>query len=76
MESLYVPVAYDDRHELRTAAGESPWVVAHRDPASTPELLRVDLTIADDAGRVALQIDGLVLRPLDRAVVAHHTRPS
>ncbi len=64
VDALYVPVGYD----VVTHYGDLPadvYVRAARQPSSTPDLLRVDLTLADGDGAVALAIDGLALRPID-----------
>jgi acyl transferase domain-containing protein/thioesterase domain-containing protein/acyl carrier protein len=63
-DALYVPVGYD----AVTRYGDLPadvLVRAARQPSSTPDLLRVDLTLAAGDGAVALAIDGLALRPID-----------
>jgi acyl transferase domain-containing protein/thioesterase domain-containing protein/acyl carrier protein len=62
--ALYVPVGYD----AVTRYGDVPadvHVIAARQPSSTPDLLRVDLTLTAGDGAVALAIDGLALRPID-----------
>ena len=61
--SLYVPVGYDGVR--RTASlPAAPWVRARREASSTDDLLRVDLTLGDDSGRVLLAVDGVTLRPI------------
>ena len=71
--SLYVPVGYDGVRRTASLPAR-PWVRATRQESSTDDLLRVDLTLGDDDGRVLLAIDGLALRPIsDPAALADPT---
>ncbi len=60
---LYVPVGYD---AITSFAPLPAGVVVHavRQTSSTDQILRVDLTLADAAGRIALRVRGLSLRPM------------
>jgi thioesterase domain-containing protein/acyl carrier protein len=60
---LYVPVGYDT---IVSNATLPTRLVVHavRQPSSTDQMLRVDLTLAGDDGRVALRVRGLSLRPV------------
>ncbi len=63
---LHVPVGY---RAVRTPAGPVPpslTVRAVRDPASSAELLRVDLLGVDDGGAVVLDVRGLDLLPVPK----------
>lgn len=72
---LYVPVGYD---AITSFAPLPASLVVHaaRQPSSTDQMLRVDLTLADPAGRIALRVRGLSLRPMrdpgNFAIMAPH----
>ena len=62
-QALYVPVGYDS---VTSMAPLPSHVVVHatRQPSTTEQMLRVDLTLADADGNVALRVNGLSLRPM------------
>jgi acyl transferase domain-containing protein/thioesterase domain-containing protein/NAD(P)-dependent dehydrogenase (short-subunit alcohol dehydrogenase family)/acyl carrier protein len=60
---LYVPVGYDTVTSY-APLGDRVTVAARRQPSSTPDLLRVDLSFVTPDGELALEIAGLSLRPV------------
>ncbi|MFV0308088.1 MAG: type I polyketide synthase [Desertimonas sp.] len=63
-DSLYVPVGYD-RVTRFGAIPPTSHVEARVAEGSSTDLLRVDITLRDDAGNLALRLGGLALRPID-----------
>ena len=62
-QSLYVPIGYDAVSSWRPLSS-APWVRATRQPSSTRDVLRVDLSLGDDKG-VALLVEGVAQREAD-----------
>jgi thioesterase domain-containing protein/malonyl CoA-acyl carrier protein transacylase/aryl carrier-like protein len=60
---LYVPVGYDTVTSY-APLGAAVTVLARRQPSSTADLLRVDLSFLASDGELALAVSGLSLRPV------------
>jgi acyl transferase domain-containing protein/surfactin synthase thioesterase subunit/acyl carrier protein len=73
--ALHVPVTYE-RVAWYSPIPREAMVRAVRHPASTPDLLRVDLDITDADGVVAMSIDGLHLRPILEASALGTAEPA
>jgi acyl transferase domain-containing protein/thioesterase domain-containing protein len=68
-DALYVPVGYDAIVRYGELP-EAPIVRAVRVGPSNTDVLRADVILADDDGRIALQVDGITLRPLEPTALA------
>jgi len=74
-ERLYVPIGYD-AVTSHGALPATPWVRARPSETPSDDLLRLDVELGDDDGRVLLRIDGLSLRPVaDSEALAHLDAP-
>jgi acyl transferase domain-containing protein/thioesterase domain-containing protein len=62
-DRLYVPIGYDAVTSYG-ALPAAPWVRARPSGLPSDDLLRLDIELGDDAGKVLLSIEGLALRPI------------